>query len=293
MVVKADGLAAGKGVVVAQTVDEACEAVDAMLLGKQFGDAGDVVVVEEFLTGEEASYFVIVDAKGNILPLQSAQDHKAAYDGDRGPNTGGMGAYSPAPVVDAQVETKVLETIIEPLVRGLDKEGCAFQGVIFAGLMIDEQTGTPKVLEFNVRFGDPECEVLMHRLRSDLLEVLVASCEGRLGEKEVEWRSDPALVVVMAASGYPGAYEKGTRIGGLEKRGRKEEDLKVFHANTKLDDETGDVLAAGGRVLAVTASGSSVKAAQEKAYEGVDAIDWPEGFCRRDIGWRAIAREEE
>jgi len=235
--------------VLAETVDEACEAVDSMLLGKQFGSAGESVVVEEFLTGEEASFFVIVDSNGDFKPLHSAQDHKAAYDGDKGPNTGGMGAYSPAPVVDRETEKKVMETIISPLVKGLAQEGCAFQGVIFAGLMVDEK-GVPKVLEFNVRFGDPECEVLMYRLKSDLLEVLLAACDGRLGElDDLEWLPESALVVIMAAQGYPGSYKKGTVIKGED----QVTGAKVFHANTATCEDTGNTLSAGGRVLAVTA----------------------------------------
>lgn len=291
VVVKADGLAAGKGVVVAATMAEACDAVDAMLLDKAFGQAGDTLVIEDFLRGEEASFFVIVDAKGNVLPLHSAQDHKAAYDGDKGPNTGGMGAYSPAPVVTPAIEAQVMSEVIRPLVSGLEASGAPFQGVIFAGLMIED--GRAKVLEFNVRFGDPECEVLLYRLRSDLLEILLAACDGTLdafdGEREVKWAEDAALVVVMAAKGYPGSYQKGTVIGGAE--GAAPEGAKVFHANTSLDSANGSVLAAGGRVLAVTAMGKSVGDAQARAYEAVDAIDWPEGFCRRDIGWRAVERE--
>jgi phosphoribosylamine--glycine ligase len=286
IVVKADGLAAGKGVVLAETVEEACDAVDSMLLDGQFGSAGESVVVEEYLTGEEASFFVIVDSEGNFKPLHSAQDHKAAYDGDKGPNTGGMGAYSPAPIVDRETERKVMERIISPLVKGLEQEGCAFQGVIFAGLMVDE-SGDPKVLEFNVRFGDPECEVLMYRLQSDLLEVLLAACDGRLDQlDDLQWLQESALVVIMAAQGYPGSYQKGTVIQGED----NVTEAKVFHANTSRCEDTGNTLSAGGRVLAVTAKGKSVKEAQEKAYKGVDAMDWPQGFCRRDIGWRAIGR---
>jgi len=295
VVVKADGLAAGKGVVVAQTMEEATEAVDSMLLGNRFGSAGSSIVIEDFLAGEEASFFVIVDSKGNTQPLHSAQDHKAAYDGDRGPNTGGMGAYSPAPVLTPEMEAEVMESVIEPLVRGLREEGCPFQGVIFAGLMIDDE-GAVKVLEFNVRFGDPECEVLMHRLQTDLLDIILSSCDGTLDKFDddgegIQWRDDPALVVIMAAEGYPGEYDKGTVIKMIE----EEEGgggAKVFHAGTK-EGEEGETLAVGGRVLAVTASGSTVKEAQKKAYEAVDnRIDWPQGFCRRDIGWRAVQREE-
>ena len=290
IVVKADGLAAGKGVVVAQTLEEACEAVDSMLLGKQFGDAGSSIVVEEFLTGEEASFFVIVDSNGNVKALHSAQDHKAAYDGDKGPNTGGMGAYSPAPVVNEKVEKQVMEEVISPLVKGLAAEGCPFQGVIFAGLMVDSDTGMAKVLEFNVRFGDPECEVLMYRLQTDLLDVLLSACEGTLDQmRPLEWLPESALVVIMAASGYPGSYEKGTVIRGEENV--TSENVKVFHANTSLCEETGDLKVAGGRVLAVTATGQTVQEAQRRAYsEGVDVIQWPQGYCRRDIGWRAIER---
>ena len=291
IVVKADGLAAGKGVVIAQDLPDAEAAVESMLLGKQFGDAGASVVIEDFLAGEEASFFVIVDANGTSVKLHSAQDHKAAYDGDVGPNTGGMGAYSPAPVVTERVEAEVMSRVVEPLVRGLREEGCPFQGVIFAGLMIDGSD--VKVLEFNVRFGDPECEVLLYRMRSDLLDLVLAACDGALDDfGEIEWDEDPALVVVMAARGYPGSYEKGTLIDLPTAVSSDDDPAKVFHANTK-SGEGGEVLAAGGRVLAVAAKGGSVGEAQRRAYEAVDAVDWPEGFCRRDIGWRAVEREEK
>ncbi len=284
IVIKASGLAAGKGVILAATEAEAIEALDQMMNQKSFGEAGDEVVVEEFLDGEEASFFALVDGE-TALPLISAQDHKAAYDGDKGPNTGGMGAYSPAPVVTPELAQDIMETIIQPTIDGMAAEGCPYKGVLFAGLMIKD--GKPKTLEFNVRFGDPECQVLMARLESDLVEALDAAATGRLSEIELAWRDDAAMVVVMAAEGYPGAYEKGSEIKKLD-QANGIEGVTVFHAGTTA--EGSKILASGGRVLGVTALGSDVAEAQSKAYQAVDAIDWPEGFCRRDIGWRAIAR---
>jgi phosphoribosylamine--glycine ligase len=286
IVVKASGLAAGKGVILAQTEDEAINALDQMMNNKSFGDAGDEVVVEKFLEGEEVSFFALVDGE-TALPLISAQDHKAAYDGDKGPNTGGMGAYSPAPVVTPELAQEIMDTIIQPTIDGMVAEGCPYKGVLFAGLMIKD--GKPKTLEFNVRFGDPECQVLMARLQSDLVEALEAAATGTLSEIELTWREEAALVVVMAAKGYPGAYEKGSEIKNLD-HANALEGVTVFHAGTK--DGDGKILAVGGRVLGVTALGSDVEQAQSRAYKAVDAIDWDEGFCRRDIGWRAITRNE-
>ncbi len=286
LVVKADGLAAGKGVIVAADTEEALAAVDTIFEG-QFGSAGSTVIVEEKLEGEEASFFALVD--GHIaLPLVGAQDHKAVGEGDRGPNTGGMGAYSPAAILDEAMSKRVMAEIVEPTVAAMAEEGRPFKGVLFAGLMIGADG--PKLLEFNVRFGDPECQVLMARLRSDLLPALLASRSGDLAHFDLRWESRAALCVVMAAKGYPGAYEKGSEIRGLDAAAGLD-DVKVFHAGTK--DEDGRVIATGGRVLGVTALGDSIGAAQERAYAAVDSIDWPEGFCRRDIGWRAVAREKE
>ncbi len=290
IVVKADGLAAGKGVILCQTVDEAHAAIDTMMADKAFGDAGDEVVIEEFLQGEEASFFAIVDGE-HALPLAAAQDHKAVGEGDTGPNTGGMGAYSPAPIVDAAMQERIMREIILPTVRGMAAEGCPFKGVLFAGLMIDN--GVPKTLEFNVRFGDPECQALMARLKSDLLPALVAAADGQLGHFDLRWHDDAAIVVVMAANGYPGTPEKGTVIEGLDEAA-KVDNVTVFHAGTKTEARDGKsaVVANGGRVLGVTATGKTVTEAQARAYQAVDAIKWPGGFCRRDIGWRAAAREK-
>jgi phosphoribosylamine---glycine ligase len=286
IVIKASGLAAGKGVILAQTEAEAVAALDQMMNQKSFGEAGDEVVVEEFLDGEEASFFALVDGE-TALPLISAQDHKAAYDGDKGPNTGGMGAYSPAPVVTTELAQEIMATIIQPTIDGMAAEGCPYKGVLFAGLMIKD--GKPKTLEFNVRFGDPECQVLMARMDSDLVEALDAAATGRLNEIELAWRDEAAMVVVMAAAGYPGAYDKGSEIKNLE-QANAIDGVTVFHAGTTAEDSK--ILASGGRVLGVTALGSDVAEAQSKAYQAVDAIDWKEGFCRRDIGWRAIARNK-
>jgi phosphoribosylamine--glycine ligase len=283
-VVKADGLAAGKGVIIAATVAEAEAAVDAMLTRGQFGAAGTEVVVEEFLEGEEASFFALTDGAA-ALPLASAQDHKRAYDGDSGPNTGGMGAYSPAPIVTEAVAADIMARIIEPTIRAMAAEGRPFKGVLYAGVMLTK--AEPKLLEYNVRFGDPECQVLCVRLMSDLLPALIASAEGVLRSFQLRWYDKAALTVVMAAKGYPDAYRKGTEILGLEKAAALP-DVTVFHAGTKGED--GRILANGGRVLNVTATGKTIAEAQKRAYEAVDLIDWPEGFCRRDIGWRAAGR---
>lgn len=286
IVVKADGLAAGKGVTVAETVEQALDAVDECFSGR-FGEAGAEVVIEECLIGEEASYFALCDGK-NILPLATAQDHKRVGDGDTGPNTGGMGAYSPAPVMTDAMCARVMEDIIRPTVEGMAEAGVPYKGVLYAGLMITRDG--PKLIEYNVRFGDPECQVMMMRLKSDLLPALLAVADGVLDHVDLRWHDDAALTVVMAAKGYPGDYEKGSVIGGLKAAGA-EDDVEIFHAGTALKD--GQIIATGGRVLNVTARGPSVREAQTRAYEALDKIDWPEGFCRSDIGWRAIEREEQ
>ncbi|MGE4278996.1 MAG: phosphoribosylamine--glycine ligase [Magnetospirillum sp.] len=287
IVVKTDGLAAGKGVVVAMTLDEALGAVDDMMGSKVFGDAGNELVIEEFLDGEEASFFALCDGK-TALGLVAAQDHKRVGDGDTGPNTGGMGAYSPAPVVTPDREAEVMETCILPAIRTMAAEGKPFTGVLFAGLMFTK--AGPKLLEFNVRFGDPECQVLMARMKSDLLPVLLAGAEGRLDQVSLEWRDQCALVVVMAAEGYPGSYKKNTVIGGLD-QANAVDGVTVLHAGTAFNEQ-GQVVATGGRVLGVTAIGDSVKQARERAYQAVDSLQWKEGFCRRDIAWRALARDD-
>eukprot|EP01018_Ginkgo_biloba_P030304 Gb_38440 [translate_table: standard] len=288
IVIKADGLAAGKGVVVAKTLEEAYDAVDMMLVRKTFGSAGVQIIVEEFLEGEEASFFAIVDGE-NALPLASAQDHKRVGDGDTGPNTGGMGAYSPAPVLTKEIESLVMKSIIHPTVKGMAAEGCKFVGVLYAGLIIDPKSGLPKLLEYNVRFGDPECQVLMVRLESDLVQVLLAACKGQLRGITLNWSKESALVVVLASEGYPGNFKKGTIIKNLEEAELAAPKVKIFHAGTALNSE-GNMVAVGGRVLGVTAMGRDIAQAQERAYQVVDEIIWPEGFCRRDIGWRAIFR---
>lgn len=285
IVIKADGLAAGKGVVVAMTLDEALAAADMMFEGG-FGAAGAEVVVEEFLRGEEASFFALCDGE-HAMPLATAQDHKRAFDGDEGPNTGGMGAYSPATVMTDEMCRRTMDEIIVPTLRAMREKGAPFKGVLFAGLMITEQG--PKLIEYNVRFGDPECQVLMLRMRGDIVPALFAACDGQLNHFSMRWFADPALTVVMAAKGYPGSYAKGTRIDGLDEAA-KVEGVEIFHAGTK--DEDGRILAVGGRVLNVCALGKTVAEAQARAYEAVDRIKWPEGFCRRDIGLRAVAREK-
>ncbi len=286
IVVKADGLAAGKGVIIAETIEQANAAIDDMLEGNAFGAAGAEVVIEEFLEGEEASFFALCDGK-TALPLASAQDHKRVGDGDTGPNTGGMGAYSPAPIVTEAMIDTIMKTIITPTMEGMAAEGTPYAGVLYAGLMIKD--GVPKLLEYNVRFGDPECQVLMMRLRSDLLPALMAAADGVLSDFDLRWYDEVALTVVMAANGYPGAYDKGSEIRGLEAVAALP-DVTVFHAGTARGPN-GEILATGGRVLAVTALGKTVADAQARAYRAVDAIDWPGGFCRRDIGWRAVERE--
>ena len=285
IVVKADGLAAGKGVTVAMTTDEALDAVREAFDGR-FGDAGTEVVIEDFLEGEEASFFALCDGT-TALPLATAQDHKRVGDGDTGPNTGGMGAYSPAPVMTPELVDQVMATIIEPTLATMKADGMPYKGVLYAGLMITADG--PELIEYNARFGDPECQVLMMRMESDLLELLYAAAKGELKGKRVAWRDDPALTVVMAAKGYPGAYEKGTAINGLDDAASNA-DVEIFHAGTAMQD--GQLVATGGRVLNVTAVAPSVAQAQALAYAAIDKIDWPDGFCRRDIGWRAIERED-
>jgi phosphoribosylamine--glycine ligase len=285
IVVKADGLAAGKGVTVADTLEVAEQAIEAIFAGA-FGEAGAEVVVEEYLPGEEASFFVLSDGQ-TILPLTSAQDHKRAFDGDQGPNTGGMGAYSPAPVMSEQIVERTLRDIVEPTIRAMADAGTPYKGVLYVGLMIDAEC--PKLIEYNVRFGDPECQVLAMRLKSDILPLLLASATGRLAEERAEWHDQAALTVVMATRGYPGSYARGSEIKGLEAIGNA--NVAVFHAGTVR--KRGKLLASGGRVLNVTARGTTVGAAQARAYRAVRDIDWSEGFYRTDIGWRAVAREKE
>ncbi len=284
LVVKADGLAAGKGVVIAATLAEAEAAIEDMLVRRAFGAASVEIVLEEFLEGEEVSFFALADGE-TILPLAAAQDHKRAFDGDTGPNTGGMGAYSPTPLVDPAMQDRIVREIVEPTVATMAARGAPFRGVLFAGLMIGKDG--PKLLEYNVRFGDPECQVLMARLKSDLLPALIACHEGGLKHLDLRWHDEAALVVVMASNGYPGDYGKGSEIEGLD-RAAAQQDVIVFHAGTKRDGDR--VLANGGRVLGIVGSGKNVAAAQARAYAGVAAIDWPGGFCRRDIGWRAIGK---
>jgi len=285
IVIKADGLAAGKGVTVAMTLDEALEAIDACFEGA-FGGAGASVVVEEFMTGEEASFFCLCDGT-TALPFGTAQDHKRVGDGDVGPNTGGMGAYSPAPVMTPELIDQTMRDIIEPTMRGMAEMGAPFSGALFAGLMLTDQG--PKLIEYNTRFGDPECQVLMMRLKEDLLVLLNAAADGQLSHVSARWRDEAALTVVMAAKGYPGTPEKGSVISGIDKA--EAAGAQVFHAGTATND--GKIIANGGRVLNVTATGSNVSEAQQKAYAAVDRLDWPEGFCRRDIGWRAVEREQQ
>ncbi|MGB7551290.1 MAG: phosphoribosylamine--glycine ligase [Chromatiaceae bacterium] len=286
IVVKADGLAAGKGVILAQDLATAEAAVRDMLAGGRFGRAGNRVVIEEFLQGEEVSFIAMV-SQGQILPMASSQDHKARDDGDQGPNTGGMGAYSPAPVVTPALHERIMAEVMHPTVAGMAAEGLPYSGFLYAGLMIAAD-GTPKVLEYNCRLGDPETQPILMRLRSDLVELCLAAHEGRLGEMPVDWDPRAALGVVMAAGGYPDAYEKGRVISGLEAAAQVP-DTKVFHAGTAR--VAGQTVTQGGRVLCVTALGKTVGAAQTRAYQAVDLIHWQNGFCRRDIGHRAIARE--
>jgi phosphoribosylamine---glycine ligase len=284
IVIKADGLAAGKGVIVAPNLAEAEAAID-MMLGGGLGDAGAEVVVEEFLDGEEASFFALCDGD-TAIPLASAQDHKRAFDGDTGPNTGGMGAYSPAPIVNAAMSAQVMREIVLPTLAAMKAMGTPFKGVLYAGLMITAEG--PKLIEYNVRFGDPECQVLMLRLMSDLVPALLASRDGVLKSLDLRWYREAALTVVMAARGYPGSYGKGSIIDGLDDAAAVE-GVEIFHAGTKT--EGGRILANGGRVLNVSALGGTVREARARAYEAISRIRWPEGFYRQDIGWRAVERE--
>jgi phosphoribosylamine---glycine ligase len=285
IVVKADGLAAGKGVVVAESIGEAEAAID-MIFGGELGTAGAELVIEDFLSGEEASFFALCDGE-TALPLASAQDHKRAFDGDKGPNTGGMGAYSPAPIIDAATSARVMAEIIQPTLRAMKAIGAPYKGVLYAGLMITPEG--PMLIEYNVRFGDPECQVLMPRLMSDLVPALLASCDGVLKSLDLRWHPQSALTVVMAAKGYPGAYAKGSVIEGLAEAAAVE-GVEIFHAGTK--QEAGRILANGGRVLNVSALGKTVSEAQARAYAAIARIQWPEGYYRHDIGWRAIEREK-
>ncbi|MFN3724335.1 MAG: phosphoribosylamine--glycine ligase [Paracoccaceae bacterium] len=281
IVVKADGLAAGKGVIVAMTVGEALAAIDDMF-GGGFGQAGAEVVIEEFMQGEEASFFILTDGV-NALPIGTAQDHKRAGEGDTGPNTGGMGAYSPAPVLTPALQQQAMEQIVLPTIREMARRGTPYQGVLYAGLMIEN--GQCRLVEYNARFGDPETQVLMMRLGAQALDLLLACAEDRLDQTRASWADDHALTVVMAAQGYPGTYAKGSVIGGLDALPETSSQM-VFHAGTAARD--GRIIATGGRILNVTARGATLAEAQARAYAMVDAIDWPEGFCRRDIGWRAL-----
>jgi phosphoribosylamine--glycine ligase len=284
IVIKADGLAAGKGVVIATTLAEAEDTVRQMLEGFVFGPSGSRIVIEEFLKGEEASFIALVDG-AHVKPLASSQDHKRRDDGDRGPNTGGMGAYSPAPVVTPAQHERIMREVMLPTVRGLAKDGIRYRGFLYAGVMIDA-AGQPKVLEFNCRFGDPETQPIMMRLKSDLVALCLAACDGRLGTQTIDWDPRAAIGVVMASKGYPGDYEKGLAISGLD--GLDAADLKVFHAGTRLEGD--QILTDGGRVLCVTALGNDIRAARDRAYAAVDQIRWTGAFCRRDIAYRALNR---
>jgi phosphoribosylamine--glycine ligase len=289
IVVKADGLAAGKGVIIAETLDQAHAAIDD-IFGGAFGAAGAELVIEEFLTGEEASFFVLCDGE-NALPLASAQDHKRVGDGDTGPNTGGMGAYSPAAIMTPEITEQTMQEIILPTLKAMAARGAAYRGVLFAGLMLTPQG--PKLIEYNCRFGDPECQVLMQRLDSDIVPSLLAAANGSLADMTLSWHEDVAMTVVMAANNYPGAYEKGSVIKQLETiTPEATPDVMVFHAGTARSD-AGEITAIGGRVLNVTAKGKTVAQARAKAYSGVEKINWPGGFCRQDIGWREIEREQK
>ena len=285
IVVKADGLAAGKGVVVAMDLEQALAAVD-MMFGGGFGAAGAEVVVEEFMQGEEASFFALCDGE-YALALATAQDHKRAFDGDKGPNTGGMGAYSPAPVMTEALCARVMEEMIKPTLRALKAMGSPYKGVLYAGVMVTKDG--PKLVEYNARFGDPECQVLMLRMMSDIVPALIACADGQLKNFSLRWFDDVALTVIMATKGYPGDYGKGSVIDGLDDAA-KVEGVEIFHAGTRADGTR--ILANGGRVLNVCATGCSVTEAQQRAYQAVDRIQWPDGFCRRDIGWQAVAREK-
>ena len=283
IVIKADGLAAGKGVTVAQTLDQAKDAIEEALNDNKFGEAGSEIVIEECLIGEEASFHVLVDGE-NVIPLASAQDHKPVGEGDTGPNTGGMGTYSPAPILNKDLTQEIMQKFIIPTVDGMKKEGHIYRGVLYAGLMITKDG--PKLIEYNARFGDPETQVLLMRLKTDLLPALIACADGTLDQINLDWDRSAAICVVMAANGYPAEYKKGTSIKGLQKAG-KIEGTQIFHAGTLLNQQ-GDLIANGGRVLGITSLGEDLTMAQKRAYAAVDLIDWTDGFCRRDIGWRAI-----
>ncbi|MHA1567766.1 MAG: phosphoribosylamine--glycine ligase [Alphaproteobacteria bacterium] len=283
VVIKVDGLAAGKGVTIAQDREQATAAIHEALIENRFGEAGTELVLEEFLDGEELSFFVLVDGK-TALPLAGAQDHKRAYDGDQGPNTGGMGAYSPAPALTPDLEAEIMAKVIRPTIAAMAQAGCPYRGVLYAGFILTDKG--PQLLEYNVRFGDPECQVLMLRLASDILPALIATHDGSLDQIELSWRQEAALSVVMATKGYPGAYTKGTEIKGLEKLAGRD-DLQVFHAGTRAEQDR--LLANGGRVLNITARAQTIAGAQQKAYAAIAEIDWPDGFYRTDIGWRAIS----
>jgi len=284
IVVKADGLAAGKGVIVATSFEEAEAAID-MMIGGGLGAAGAEVVIEAFLEGEEASFFALCDGT-HAIPFGTAQDHKRVFDGDQGPNTGGMGAYSPAAVLTPELQARVMREIIEPTLAGMKARGTPYTGILYAGLMLTKDG--PQLIEYNARLGDPETQVLLPRLKSDLVTALLAACDGVLNSISLQWSDQAALTVVMATRGYPGAVEKGSRIKGIDKA-EALDDVIVFHAGTKQDGDR--ILANGGRVLNVTALGRTISEAQRKAYEAVARIEWPEGFCRKDIGWRAVERE--
>lgn len=282
LVIKADGLAAGKGVIIAESQHEAETAIDD-ILGGQFGEAGADLVIEEFMHGEEASFFALVDGD-TALPLAGAQDHKRVGDGDTGPNTGGMGAYSPASVLDTDMQDRVMADIIRPTLAAMKAEGCPYKGVLYAGLMITEEG--PKLIEYNARFGDPECQVLMMRLASDIVPALMACIDGGVADMALQWRKEAVLTVVMATKGYPGTYEKGSVIKGLDAASQMP-DVEIFHAGTQRS-RNGEIVTIGGRVLNITASGKTVAEAKERAYAAIEKIQWPQGFCRSDIGWRAL-----
>jgi phosphoribosylamine--glycine ligase len=286
IVVKADGLAAGKGVIIAETVEQAIEAARDMLEGNRFGASGASIVVEEFMDGEEASLFALSDGE-HVLPLVGAQDHKRAFDGDKGPNTGGMGAYSPVPILAPAMFDRAMREIILPTVKALKDEGTPFKGVLYAGLMIG--TSGPRLVEYNCRFGDPETQVLMMRLKSDIVPALMACADGGLKHFDLRWTDETALTVILATKGYPDSYPKGSEIRGLD-AASKVPGVQIFHAGTKADGKR--ILANGGRVLNVTAMARTVQEARERAYRAVDLIDWPEGFCRRDIAWRAVGSQK-
>jgi phosphoribosylamine--glycine ligase len=286
IVVKADGLAAGKGVIVAETVDQAIAAARDMLEGNRFGASGSSIVVEEFMDGEEVSLFALSDGE-HVLPLVGAQDHKRAFDGDKGPNTGGMGAYSPVPILDQAMFDRGMREIILPTVEAMKKQGTPFKGVLYAGLMIGKNG--PRLVEYNCRFGDPECQVLMMRLKSDIVPALIACADGGLRHFDLRWSDETALTVILATKGYPDSYPKGSEIRGLD-AAAKVPGVQIFHAGTKRDGDR--ILANGGRVLNVTAMARTVQEARERAYRAVDLIDWPEGFCRRDIAWRAVSSQK-